>query len=68
MPGRLTVLLGSLSGISISKLLIGGVAPPSVTMGHIFIAVVPYVVMSLILLAAVFWIPQIATRLPKLIG
>ncbi|UUZ70024.1 TRAP transporter large permease subunit [Polaromonas sp. P2-4] len=45
-----------------------GVAPPSVTMGHIFIAVVPYVVMSLILLTAVFWIPQIATWLPKLIG
>jgi hypothetical protein len=45
-----------------------GVAPPSVTMAHIFIAVAPYVVMSLILLAAVFWIPEIATRLPKLIG
>jgi TRAP-type C4-dicarboxylate transport system permease large subunit len=45
-----------------------GVAPPSVTMGHIFIAVVPYVVMSLVLLAAVFWIPQIATWLPQLIG
>ena len=45
-----------------------GVAPPSVTMGHIFMAVVPYVVMSLLLLAAVFWIPAIATWLPKLIG
>ena len=43
-------------------------APPSVTMGHIFTAVVPYVAMSLVLLAAVFWIPQIATWLPKLIG
>lgn len=45
-----------------------GVAPPSVTMGHIFMAVTPYVVMSLVLLAAVFWIPQIATWLPRLIG
>jgi tripartite ATP-independent transporter DctM subunit len=45
-----------------------GVAPPSVTMGHIFAAVVPYVVMSLLLLAAVFWFPPIATWLPKLIG
>ena len=45
-----------------------GVAPPSVSMGHIFLAVVPYVVMSLVLLAAVFWIPQIATWLPRLIG
>jgi tripartite ATP-independent transporter DctM subunit len=45
-----------------------GVAPPAVTMGHIFRAVVPYVVMSLLLLAAVFWIPAIATWLPALIG
>lgn len=45
-----------------------GVAPPSVTMGHIFKAVVPYVVMSLILLASVFWFPAIATWLPGLIG
>ena len=37
-------------------------------MGHIFIAAVPYVVMSLVLLAAVFWISGIATWLPKLIG
>lgn len=45
-----------------------GVAPPQVTMAHIFVAVVPYVVMSLLLLAAVFWIPAIATWLPSLIG
>jgi hypothetical protein len=30
--------------------------------------VVPYVVMSLVLLAAVFWLPEIATALPKRIG
>jgi len=45
-----------------------GVAPPSVSMAQIFIAVVPYVVMSLILLVAIFWIPPIATWLPALIG
>ncbi|VWX63511.1 TRAP transporter, DctM subunit [Burkholderiales bacterium 8X] len=45
-----------------------GVAPPAVTMGHIFKAVVPYVVMSLLLLAAVFFVPSIATWLPRLIG
>ncbi|MEJ8835358.1 TRAP transporter large permease [Ramlibacter sp. AN1133] len=45
-----------------------GVAPPTVTMGHIFRAVVPYVAMSLLLLAAVFWIPAIATWLPARIG
>jgi tripartite ATP-independent transporter DctM subunit len=45
-----------------------GVAPPAVTMAHIFAAVVPYVLMSLLLLAAVFWLPAIATWLPKQIG
>jgi tripartite ATP-independent transporter DctM subunit len=45
-----------------------GVAPPQVTMGHIFQAVVPYVVMSLLLLAAVFWFKPIATWLPALLG
>ena len=45
-----------------------GVAPPSVTMAHIFLAVVPYVAMSLVLLAAVFWLPAIATWLPAWIG
>ncbi|MDB5883028.1 MAG: dicarboxylate transporter-DctM subunit [Ramlibacter sp.] len=45
-----------------------GVAPPQVTMGHIFRAVVPYVVMSLLLLVAVFWFKPIATWLPGLIG
>lgn len=45
-----------------------GVAPPQVTMGHIFRAVVPYVAMSLLLLAAVFRFPAIATALPGLIG
>jgi TRAP-type mannitol/chloroaromatic compound transport system permease large subunit len=45
-----------------------GVAPPSVTMGHIFRAVIPYVVMSLLLLAAVFWWPEIATALPARLG
>ena len=45
-----------------------GVAPPSVTMAHIFRAVVPYVAMSLLLLAAVFWLPDIATWLPRRFG
>jgi tripartite ATP-independent transporter DctM subunit len=45
-----------------------GVAPPEVTMAHIFRAVVPYVVMSLLLLAAVFYLPGIATALPKWLG
>jgi TRAP-type mannitol/chloroaromatic compound transport system permease large subunit len=45
-----------------------GVAPAQVTTGQIFLAVVPYITMSLVLLAVVFWVPVIATWLPKLIG
>jgi len=45
-----------------------GVAPPSVTMLDIFRAVVPFLVMSVLLLALVFLVPAIATWLPALIG
>ena len=46
-----------------------GVAPPEVTMGHIFQAVVPYVIMSLLLLALLLLFPAIATWLPnQLVG
>jgi tripartite ATP-independent transporter DctM subunit len=45
-----------------------GVAPPEVTMAHIFRAVVPYIVMSLVLLALLLTFPVIATWLPHLIG
>jgi tripartite ATP-independent transporter DctM subunit len=45
-----------------------GVAPPQVTMLHIFRAVTPYIVMSLLLLVAIFVFPWIATWLPAAIG
>jgi len=45
-----------------------GVCPPQVTMMHIFRAVAPFVAMSLLLLGLVFFVPEIATWLPKLIG
>jgi tripartite ATP-independent transporter DctM subunit len=45
-----------------------GVAPPQVTMADIFRAVVPYVVLSLILLAVIAVFPAIATWLPALLG
>jgi TRAP-type C4-dicarboxylate transport system permease large subunit len=44
-----------------------GVAPPEVTMAHIFKAVVPYVVMSLLLLALLLLLPAVATWLPSLL-
>jgi TRAP-type mannitol/chloroaromatic compound transport system permease large subunit len=45
-----------------------GVAPPEVTMAHIFRAVVPYILMSLVLLAIIILFPGIATWLPNLWG
>jgi tripartite ATP-independent transporter DctM subunit len=45
-----------------------GVAPPQVTMADIFRAVVPYIVLSLILLAVIAMFPVIATWLPALLG
>jgi tripartite ATP-independent transporter DctM subunit len=44
-----------------------GVAPPQVRMGHIFQAVLPYIAMSLLLLALVFFIPAVAVWLPKVL-
>jgi tripartite ATP-independent transporter DctM subunit len=41
-----------------------GVAPPEVTMAHIFQAVVPYIVISLLLLALLIGFPAVATWLP----
>ena len=45
-----------------------GVAPPEVAMLHIFQAVVPYVLMSILLLALVFFVPAVPTWLPALFG
>ena len=44
-----------------------GVAPPSVTMGHIFRAVVPYIAMSVAMLALVFFLPAVALWLPNIV-
>ena len=44
-----------------------GVAPPEVTFAHIFQAVVPYVIMSLLLLGLILMVPAIATWLPGLL-
>src|SRR5690349_17685078 len=44
-----------------------GVAPPQVRMGHIFQAVMPFIVMSLLLLALVFFVPAVAVWLPKVL-
>lgn len=45
-----------------------GVAPPEVRMSHIFRAVVPYVALSLAMLALVFFVPAVAVWLPSVLG
>lgn len=44
-----------------------GVAPPQVTMAHIFRAVTPYVIMSLVVLVLVFFVPAVAVWLPRVL-
>ncbi|MBC7802972.1 MAG: TRAP transporter large permease [Candidatus Parcubacteria bacterium] len=45
-----------------------GVAPPQVTMMHIFRAVTPFLLISIAVLVLVFFAPAVATWLPNLIG
>jgi len=45
-----------------------GVAPPQVTMMHIFRAVTPFLLISIAVLMLVFAVPAVATWLPNLIG
>ena len=45
-----------------------GVAPPQVTMAHIFVAVIPYVTLSLLVLVLVFFVPAVALWLPKVLS
>ena len=45
-----------------------GVSPPQVRMSHIFLAVVPYVAMSILMLVLVFFVPAVAVWLPQLLG
>ena len=45
-----------------------GVAPPAITMGQIYRAATPYVVMSMIILVLIFLFPRIATWLPSLLS
>jgi TRAP-type mannitol/chloroaromatic compound transport system permease large subunit len=45
-----------------------GVAPPAITMNQIYLAAVPYVVMSLLILVLIFLFPLIATWLPAVLS
>jgi tripartite ATP-independent transporter DctM subunit len=45
-----------------------GVAPPQVTMGHIFLSVIPYVAMSILVLVLVFFAPGVALWLPRVLS
>lgn len=43
------------------------IAPPSITLIHMYKGVIPFICMQVVTLGLVFWFPQLATLLPKLI-
>jgi len=45
-----------------------GVAPPQVTTRHMYLGVIPFILMQVVGLLLVFFFPQIALWLPKVIG
>lgn len=45
-----------------------GVAPPEITTRHMYVGIVPFVAMQMLAVALVFFFPQIALWLPKVIG
>jgi tripartite ATP-independent transporter DctM subunit len=45
-----------------------GVAPASITMHEVYMAAMPYIAMSLVILVAIFCFPAIATWLPAVLG
>jgi TRAP-type C4-dicarboxylate transport system permease large subunit len=45
-----------------------GVAPPAITMHQIYMAAMPYIAMSLLILVLIFFFPVIATWLPALLS
>jgi tripartite ATP-independent transporter DctM subunit len=45
-----------------------GVAPPSITIEQVYAAAVPYILFGMIVLAAIFFMPGIATWLPSILG
>jgi TRAP-type mannitol/chloroaromatic compound transport system permease large subunit len=51
--------------VGASLFFLRGVAPPGVTMGHIFRGVIPFMILQLIGVAALLIFPQIAMWLPN---
>ena len=45
-----------------------GVAPPAITMHQVYMAAMPYIVMSLLILVLIFFLPGIATWLPAVLS
>jgi len=45
-----------------------GVAPPEITTRHMYVGIVPFVAMQMLAVALVFFFPQLALWLPRVIG
>jgi TRAP-type mannitol/chloroaromatic compound transport system permease large subunit len=44
------------------------VAPPTITMSQIYMAAMPYIAMSLLILVLIFFVPLVATWLPAVLS
>jgi len=42
-----------------------GVAPPEITTRHIYVGIIPFVVIQLVALVVLWIVPQLATALPR---
>ena len=45
-----------------------GVAPKSITMNQVYMASLPYIAMSFLILVLIFFVPAVATWLPAVLG
>jgi len=45
-----------------------GVAPPTITMHQVYMAAMPYIAMSLVILVLIFFLPAVATWLPAMLS
>ncbi len=45
-----------------------GVAPPEVTTRHMYVGVIPFILMQILAVVLVYFYPQLALWLPKKIG
>jgi len=78
MPGVDPVWLGIMMAVNLQTsymhpplgptlFFLRGVAPPEITTRHIYVGIVPFVLIQLVMLAVLWFVPGLATALPRLL-